>query len=114
VEEQRQWWDHVVDTLEVANTECQAMCVQLMGLHEAMEYISEAVYHQFVVGGEGSDEEREGAVVLERREMQEAGVATSEIPSEGTKDWGKGPSGLTTADKGKGKEVQDEETLQEE
>ena len=44
--------------------------------------------------------------------MQEAGMGTSE----GTEDWGKGPSGLPAADKGKGKEkeVQEEETLQKE
>jgi len=33
---------------------------------------------------------------------------------EGTKDRGEGPSSLTAMDKEKGKEVQDEETLQEE
>ena len=71
------------------------------------------------------------------REMQEAGVATGEVPNEvpegecesaegrgkgdksprgsrkGSEDQGEGPSGLSATDKGKGKEIV-EETLQEE
>ena len=56
--------------------------------------------------------------------MQEAGIATSKVAGDGspggsckgTKDRGKGPSGLSAADKGKGKEKETagEGTLQEE
>ena len=70
------------------------------------------VYHRFVVSREELGEKREGTVILETWETQEAGMGTSE----GTKDWGEGPSRLTAMDKGKGKEkeVHGEETLQEE
>jgi len=82
------------------------MWTQFTEMSWAVKYIMEAVYHHFMVGREGSGEEREGTVVLE---MQEAGVGTSEVPEgghEGTKDWGECLSRLTAADKGKGKEVQ--------
>ena len=100
------------------------VCAQFVELSWAVKYIAEAVYHHFMVSREGSGEEREGTVILERQERWEAGVATSKVLSEeggvpedgreGAEDQGEGPSRLTTVDKGKGKEVQDEETLQEE
>ena len=55
-----------MDVLEVVNVECQVTCNKLVGLCEMMEYITKVVYHQFLVGREGSNEEREGTVVLER------------------------------------------------
>jgi len=81
-EEQRQWWEHVMDMLKVAKVEQQAACMQRAVMIQAMEYISKAVYHQYVVGRRGSGKEWEGTVVPERKEMQEAGVMTSAEASE--------------------------------
>jgi len=66
VEEQREWWERVVDALKVANTKQQVAHTQFKGLSWAVEYITEAVYHDFVVSREGSGEEQEGIMVPER------------------------------------------------
>ena len=107
-----EWQEYIVDILEVMNVEQQVAQTQLGEMSWAIKYIAEAVYHCFMVSRDGSGEEREGTVILKTWETWEAGIGTSE----GTKDWGEGPSGLTAGDKGKGKEkeVQEEETLQEE
>ena len=57
VKEPREWREHVVDTLEVANAEHQAARTQLAAVARAIEYISEVVYHHFVANWEGSDGE---------------------------------------------------------
>ena len=46
-----------MDVLEVVNVECQATRIKLAGLCEVMGYISKVMYHWFVVGREGSNEE---------------------------------------------------------
>ena len=93
VEEQREWWDRVANTLEVTNAERQAAHTQFEGLSWAVKYITEAVYHHFVVSREGLGEEREGTVVPEEQETQDAGVATSEVPNEGSEVPGSGCEG---------------------
>ena len=126
MKESQEWWEHVVDALEVVNMECQAARMQLAMVAWAIEYISEAVYHHFVANREDSDGEQEGTIVPERWETQEARVGTSKVPGggsgvaggahKGSEDQGEGSSGLSAVDKGKGKEkeIEGEETLQEE
>ena len=119
----------MIDVLEVANAERQAIHAQFSGIHEAVKYITETVYHHLTVGNEGLTEggSKRASWGVERWELREAGVGTSEMPNgetgkgqeggcKGTKDLGEGPSGLSLADKGKGKqkEIMEEETLQEE
>ena len=50
--EESKWRKHIIDVLEVANTEHQAACPQFVGICQVIEYIPEAVYHHFVVGSE--------------------------------------------------------------
>ena len=55
-----------MNMLEVANAEQWMACTQFEGLSQAVKYIAEVVYHQFMVSREGSGEEQEGTVVPER------------------------------------------------
>ena len=72
--------------------------------------------------GKDRAEEQEGTIVPEQWKMQETGMETCEVlrkvpggSHEDTEDQGEGLGGLSAVDKGKGKEVQEEEeTLQEE
>ena len=95
------------------------MCTQLQGMVQALNYLADVAYKVCIEKGEDGAEEREGTVVPERWETQEAGVATSKVlegDHKGTEDGGKGPSSLSAMDKGKvkEKEIVEEETLQEE
>ena len=104
-----------MDALEVANAEHQVTCTQLQGMVQALNYPADVAYRVCIKNDEEGAEEREGTMVPERWETQEAGIATSKVP-EDTKDGGEGLSRLNTTDKGKGKEkeIVEEETLQEE
>ena len=69
VEEQREWQENIMNTLEVANMEQQMARIQFEGLSQAIKYITEVVYHHFVVSREGLGKEQEGTMVPEKREM---------------------------------------------
>ena len=140
-----EWRQHLVDMLEIVNAEhhmmwtqlegvCQAwdamnikLCSigsQLGGSNQGLQYLAGMVWKRYAVtqGNLASRQAGSSSEGVTRQEKQEAGMGTSEEVVEatvggyeGTKDQGEGLSGLTTADKGKGKEVQEEEeTLQEE
>ena len=66
VEEQREWRDHVVDMLKVANVERRAAHTQLTVVTQALEYIAKVFYLQHMAGRRGLDEEWEGTVAPER------------------------------------------------
>ena len=114
-QDQRQ---HIVDALEVTNAECQGIHAQLQGVMWPLNYLANVIYKVCIEDGKNREEEGKGTVFPERQETQEAGVETSKVLEgnrEDTEDQGEGPSGLSAVDKGKGKEVQEEEeTLQEE
>ena len=128
-----EWRQRIVDALEILNAEQQAMQTQLEGVCQAweaanielrsigaqlgginrgLEYLAGMAWKRYAVtlGGLVS---RQGGSASEGVTRQEVGVGTSE---EVAKDRGKGLSSLTAAnkEKGKEKEMETEETLQEE
>ena len=60
MDEQREWWEHVIDALEVTNMEHQAAHAQFAGMCQALKYIAEAVYHHFIVGSKASTKGPDG------------------------------------------------------
>jgi hypothetical protein len=84
------------------------------------------VHEQRESGGRRGERGKVTSEGAARRGEQGAGAMTSEVPGEGngeagetredSEDRGEGPSGLSAADKGKGKEkeVVEDQTLQEE
>ena len=114
---------------EAVNVKLHSIGGQLRGISWGLEYLARMAWKRYTVTW-GSFVSRRGGSSNEgvvRQETQEAGAGTSEAASEevakaleggceGTKHWGKWPSGLTAVDKEKRKEkeVGEEEALQEE
>jgi len=61
----------------------QATCTQFTGIHQTVKYITEAIYHHFVVSSKGltEDQGEQSDQGVERWMTWEADVGTSEVPS---------------------------------
>ena len=76
-DEQGEWRWHVMDVLEVANVECHAVEMELVGVFQALKYLEKVVYHYYVDGSEEMTSEQ-GEEIQQETKMREAGVGTSE------------------------------------
>ena len=115
----------VFQAWEAANIEFRSIGGQLEGINWVLKYLARMAWKRYAAkqGGLASGRGTGASEGAARPEMQEVGVVTRKAAvegegspgggCEGSEDWGEGPSGLGTADKGKGKEVADE-NLQEE
>ena len=114
---------------EATNIKLRSIGGQLGGINWALEYLTRMAWKRYAATQGGLASKRGGRLSegAARQETQEASMGTNkivdkeavEVPEgdcKGAEDEGEGPSGLSAADKGKGKEKEtgEEGTLQEE